>query len=1166
MKKRGKKAQSAMEYLLTYGWAILVVLLVISVLFYLGAFETKIINRCIIEAPFYCQDIIFQEDYVGFLIKSINVKSANINAIFIDGYNCDTFYDGGILINGIEGYNISESSLTSIWIGCKINQNNLTVGDKAIVDFNIIFEKRDGLMHSIDGSGFGIVEGGVGYYNTFTGGSIFTGNFYYVDKNFGWGCSNSNNGSINAPWCDIGYAASNDSIKSGDIVYVRGGVYEEFDIRPVSSGNSTDYITYSVFEDEEVIIKGSDTEIGFDFINVNYTIINSFKFEGFKEVIRLDNSYFNIISNNYISGWKDKGIIVIGESVENNIKNNTIRDRNVPQMYNGGYGIRLESNNNTIIRNQIFNLSLSGWDEGIYIDGDYNKIFNNIVYDSAYGLYLSDTAFNNNISNNVLQSSVYTLSFNNLVFNDIDYNIMYNKKMYEIDDTIPQRIRNTINQRDYQGGWISLTEHQENSGKNVHSSNMNPFFVDEDNYDFRLNKLSWAVDAGRRLNGDYINEKGHAIDVGVFELEQECEDSDSDGYYKDDYYENNNLCPGGRDCDDNNVDINPSVNEICDNIDNNCDGLVDEGNCDLVKVDGNNYYVSNNGEDYYNGLYPNYVGGINGPWKSIKYALHIYNRKKLIAGDTLYIGGGGYREIRIGKNQWGTNNTINSGNALNNITINNYNDENVMIKGSTLIERNWTQYDDMVYNTTVPIRYNIPNMLFEDGVLLSNDHKYGYEGFNMNKNNISEVNEPGEWFSNRTINNNNMEEEVNVYLWPTNSDNPENHVVEVTLDMEGFWFDNKKYLVFEGLNFSQFGATPISGFNISNSTIKDNSFIYTYGGVFLNNDYIQNCKPYEENNDYGHNVYTNNYFIGNIHGGRIQDDAFYNIIEGNIFMAGEKKLSSPGIIVRGGKNIIKNNIFDYEENKDDLWARDGLVLETGLSSNNRVENNTFIYTRMSIQGSNNNITNNIFYSPSENTSWAFEAVVIESSFYTNPENPCCYICSNYDEQKIHTNSTGNIFLNNLVYVWNPHSAFTMMYDIANNTIINNIIVSNYTLMSKIGISNNDSEMDYNFYVWLNPYMNESFYNEINNSIIDKFPGMNPNNNVNWDWRWNYNNIYRVNFSFWQDNLNRDVNSYYITNISELFVNISANNFTINNKNLLCGKGKNGANIGPFNVC
>src|SRR5690606_22876793 len=54
---------------------------------------------------------------------------------------------------------------------------------------------------------------------------------------------------------------------------------------------------------------------------------------------------------------------------------------------------------------------------------------------------------------------------------------------------------------------------------------------------------------------------------------------------------NGDFC--GSDCDDNRSDINPSMEEVCDGVDNDCDGRVDEGVTTIYyrDADGDGYGV-----------------------------------------------------------------------------------------------------------------------------------------------------------------------------------------------------------------------------------------------------------------------------------------------------------------------------------------------------------------------------------------------------------------------------------------------------------------------------------------------------------------------------------------------------------------------------------------------
>jgi len=79
------------------------------------------------------------------------------------------------------------------------------------------------------------------------------------------------------------------------------------------------------------------------------------------------------------------------------------------------------------------------------------------------------------------------------------------------------------------------------------------------------------------------------------------------------------------------------------------------------------YYVATNGNNLYNGLYPSYQGGSNGPFRTLGKAANTVH-----AGDTVQIRTGTYREAST----WSTDGT-----QANRITITNYNGETVIIDG-----------------------------------------------------------------------------------------------------------------------------------------------------------------------------------------------------------------------------------------------------------------------------------------------------------------------------------------------------------------------------------------------------------------------------------------------------------------------------------------------------
>ncbi|HLD15778.1 MAG TPA: hypothetical protein VJB94_04350 [Candidatus Nanoarchaeia archaeon] len=68
-----KKGQAALEFLMTYGWAILVVLIAIGALAYFGVLNPKGIlpKSCILAPGFNCDDFIVKSDGTGtFIIRN----------------------------------------------------------------------------------------------------------------------------------------------------------------------------------------------------------------------------------------------------------------------------------------------------------------------------------------------------------------------------------------------------------------------------------------------------------------------------------------------------------------------------------------------------------------------------------------------------------------------------------------------------------------------------------------------------------------------------------------------------------------------------------------------------------------------------------------------------------------------------------------------------------------------------------------------------------------------------------------------------------------------------------------------------------------------------------------------------------------------------------------
>jgi hypothetical protein len=135
-----KKSQAAMEFLMTYGWAILVVLAAIAALAYFGVLspEKFLPEKCLIETGFTC--------------LSSKVEPAQSTIVFSNGYGKTVTIDS-IQIGGctktFSTSMMSEDEATFVVTGCDNGDVKDTFKGDVIIKFT---EKRTNLTKTAYGT------------------------------------------------------------------------------------------------------------------------------------------------------------------------------------------------------------------------------------------------------------------------------------------------------------------------------------------------------------------------------------------------------------------------------------------------------------------------------------------------------------------------------------------------------------------------------------------------------------------------------------------------------------------------------------------------------------------------------------------------------------------------------------------------------------------------------------------------------------------------------------------------------------------------------------------------------------------------------------------------------------------------------------------------------
>jgi hypothetical protein len=147
MSKMFKKSQAAMEFLMTYGWAILVVLVAIGALAYFGVLSPDrfLPSKCQLPAGIACTDFKVTSTTVDVVLR--NGLGFDVESISVTASDCTTAdTTPATIANGAQAtYQVSGCSITS--------------GGKYSGDLNVTYTNAEtSLQHKVQGTITGRAE------------------------------------------------------------------------------------------------------------------------------------------------------------------------------------------------------------------------------------------------------------------------------------------------------------------------------------------------------------------------------------------------------------------------------------------------------------------------------------------------------------------------------------------------------------------------------------------------------------------------------------------------------------------------------------------------------------------------------------------------------------------------------------------------------------------------------------------------------------------------------------------------------------------------------------------------------------------------------------------------------------------------------------------------